>query len=179
MLKFSGFPDLTSCRGGLPRQNRSSYAEDPLRIAKCLKKTHPAFLWVFPIEKLSASTDSVVLRLKDAPPTPRGIQAHDKVKALKQACFQAYPESAVCVQSPVGSRNSAIYNVYHTSLRPSSLFEPRHPSLKVVKLSTTTRVVGVCKMMIEFSRARCELPVRGNRVNRSGPGDPHCLAVGR
>ena len=51
---------------------------------------------------------------------------------LKQACFQGYPESAVYVQIPIGSRNSAIHNVYHTSLRPSSLFEPRHPSLKVV-----------------------------------------------
>ena len=135
------------------RQNRSSYAEDPLRIAKCLWKTHPAFLWVFPIEKLSASTDSSrVEAQRRASDSRRGAQAHDKVKALKQACFQAYPESAVCVQSPVGSRNSAIYNVYHTSLRPSSLFEPRHPSLKVVKLSTTTRVAGVCKMMKEFSK---------------------------
>ena len=88
------------------------------------------------------------------PSTKGEAQAHDESEALKQACFQAYPESAVCVQSPVGSRNSAIYNVYHTSLRPSSLFEPRHPSLKVVKLSTTTKVVGVCKMMIEFSIAR-------------------------
>ena len=52
---------------------------------------------------------------------------------LKQACFQGYPESAVHVQVPIGSRNSAIHNAYHSSLRPSSLFEPRHPSLKVVK----------------------------------------------
>ena len=36
------------------------------------------------------------------------------------------------VQVPIGSRNPAIHNAYHTSLRPSSLFEPRHPSLKVV-----------------------------------------------
>lgn len=54
-------------------------------------------------------------------------------KTLKQACFQGYPESAVYVQIPVGSRNSASRNAYHTSLRPSSLFEPRHPSLKVVR----------------------------------------------
>ena len=52
---------------------------------------------------------------------------------LKQACFQGYPESTVYVQIPIGSRNSAIHNAYHTSLRPSSLFEPRHRSLKVVK----------------------------------------------
>ena len=42
------------------------------------------------------------------------------------------PESTICVQDPVDSRNSAIHNAYRTSLRPSSLFEPRHPSLKVV-----------------------------------------------
>ena len=53
-------------------------------------------------------------------------------ETLKQACSQGYPESAVYVQIPIGSRNSAIHNAYHTSLRPSSLFEPRHPSLKVV-----------------------------------------------
>ena len=39
------------------------------------------------------------------------------------------------VQSSIGSRNSAIHNVYHTSLRPSSLLEPRHLSLKVVNSS--------------------------------------------
>ena len=48
---------------------------------------------------------------------------------------EGFPESAVYVQISIGSRNSAIHNVYHTSLRPSSLFEPRHPSLKVVRLS--------------------------------------------
>ena len=52
---------------------------------------------------------------------------------LKQACFQGYPESTVYVQIPVGSRNSASRNAYHTSLRPSSLLEPRHPLLKVVR----------------------------------------------
>ena len=52
---------------------------------------------------------------------------------LKQACFQGYPESAVCVQESVGSRNSAIHNAYRSSLHPSSLFEPRHRSLKVVR----------------------------------------------
>ena len=55
------------------------------------------------------------------------------IQTLKQACCQGYPDSAKCVQRSVGSRNSAIHNAYHTSLRPSSLLEPRHPSLKVVK----------------------------------------------
>ena len=68
---------------------------------------------------------------------------------LKQACFQGYPESAVYVQIPVGSRNSASRNAYRTSLRPSSLIEPRHPSPKVVS----------CKRQepctIENSKKRC------------------------
>ena len=35
--------------------------------------------------------------------------------------------------NPCWFRNSASRNAYRTSLRPSSLFEPRHPSLKVVR----------------------------------------------
>ena len=42
------------------------------------------------------------------------------------------PESAECVQIPIDSRNSAIHNAYRISLRPSSVLEPRHPSLKIV-----------------------------------------------
>ena len=42
--------------------------------------------------------------------------------------------SATCVQHSIGSRNSAVRSAYRTSLRPSSLFEPRHPSLEVVRL---------------------------------------------
>ena len=44
--------------------------------------------------------------------------------------IQAYPRSAVCVQFPAGSRNSAIHSAYHMSLQPSLLGKPRHPSLK-------------------------------------------------
>ena len=40
------------------------------------------------------------------------------------------------VQKSIGSRNSAIHNDYHTSLRPSSMLEPRYPSLKVVVLAS-------------------------------------------
>ena len=40
-------------------------------------------------------------------------------QALKQAYSQGYPESAMHVQESIGSRNSAIHNDYHTSLRPS------------------------------------------------------------
>jgi|GEM_PF-7027954 len=63
----------------------------------------------------------------------RSEASGDKAKeTLKQACSQAYPESTVYVQDSVGSRNSAIHNAYHSSLRPSSVSEPRYPLLKVV-----------------------------------------------
>ena len=65
------------------------------------------------------------------------------MQTLKKACLQGYPEGAVCVQDSVGSRNSAIHNAYRTSLRPSSLIEPRHPSLKVLSKSTwLTRAIA-------------------------------------
>ena len=67
-----------------------------------------------------------------------------KTYTLKQACCQGYPESTICVQVPVGSRNSAIHNAYRTSLRPSSLIEPRHPSLKVVN-----KVTSWCTIVFE------------------------------
>lgn len=42
--------------------------------------------------------------------------------------------SAVCVQPSIDSKNSAIHNAYHILLRPSSLWEPRHPLLIVYNL---------------------------------------------
>jgi hypothetical protein len=42
------------------------------------------------------------------------------------------PESAMCVQNFNDSRGIAIRITYRISLRSSSLWEPRHPSLKVV-----------------------------------------------
>ena len=49
-------------------------------------------------------------------------------QTLKQACFQGYPKSAAHVRVLVGPRNPATHSAHHTSLRPSSMFEPRHPS---------------------------------------------------
>ena len=51
---------------------------------------------------------------------------------LKQACFQAEPGSAICVQRFDDSLNSAIRTTYRISLRSSSLREPRYPLLEVV-----------------------------------------------
>jgi len=62
--------------------------------------------------------------------------AENRAMTLKQACCQECPNSARCVQRSVDSRNSAIHNAYHTSLRSSSVLEPRHPSLKVVRATS-------------------------------------------
>ena len=61
------------------------------------------------------------------------------LQALKQACSQEYPESAMCVQSLDDSLDSAIRITYRISLRSSSMWEPRHPSLKVVLNSVCPR----------------------------------------
>ena len=50
---------------------------------------------------------------------------------LREACSQAYPESAICVQRFDYSRK-AIRITYRISLRSSSLQEPRYPLLRVV-----------------------------------------------
>jgi len=52
---------------------------------------------------------------------------------LKEACSQAYPESAICVQRFDDSLNSAIRITYRISLRSSSLHDPRYPLLRVVQ----------------------------------------------
>ena len=89
----------------------------------------------------------------------------DTVETLKQAYFQGYPESAGCVQGSIDSRNSAIHSAYRISLRPSSLFEPRHPSLKVVILNKRfrhTEELGrrdTCRQVWErWPRLRADLP---------------------
>lgn len=51
---------------------------------------------------------------------------------LREACSQAYPESAICVQRFDDSLNSAIRITYRILLRSSSLGEPRYPLLRVV-----------------------------------------------
>lgn len=53
-------------------------------------------------------------------------------RTLRQACYREDPESAMCVQSFNDSRGLAIRITYRISLRSSSLWEPRHPPLKVV-----------------------------------------------
>ena len=73
------------------------------------------------------------------PQTPACCRAHIHGQAswvpltLRQACCQEFPDSAMCVQNFNDSRGIAIRMTYRISLRSSSLWEPRHPLLKVVK----------------------------------------------
>lgn len=67
--------------------------------------------------------------------TPAPLMPEDRDAVATEAdMLRAETRSAVCVQISVDSRNSAIHNAYRISLRPSSLLEPRHPSLKVLEL---------------------------------------------
>ena len=54
-------------------------------------------------------------------------------RTLRKVCYRAFPGSAMCVQNLDDSRGFAIRITYRISLRSSSLWEPRHPLLKVVR----------------------------------------------
>jgi hypothetical protein len=49
------------------------------------------------------------------------------------------PKSAICVQRFDDSRNSAIHITYRTSLRSSSMQEPKDPLLKVIFIYYTKK----------------------------------------
>jgi hypothetical protein len=72
---------------------------------------------------------------KQALPNPaNNIDALSGVsQTLRQACYRENPGSAMCVQNLDDSRGLAIRITYRISLRSSSLWEPRHPLLKVVR----------------------------------------------
>ena len=63
---------------------------------------------------------------------PKTTSAEWGSQTLRQACYRENPESAMCVQNLNDSRGLAIRITYRISLRSSSLWEPRHPPLKVV-----------------------------------------------
>ena len=76
-------------------------------------------------------------RPRSAARAPDGARATTRVEApLEEACSQAEPGSASCVQRFDDSLNSAIRTTYRISLRSSSLREPRYPSTRVVCLVT-------------------------------------------
>ena len=92
----------------------------------------------------------------------------DTVETLKQTYFQGYPESAGCVQGSIDSRNSAIHSAYRISLRPSSLFEPRHPSLKVVMFNVALVQDG-SRQAHDKPREPQDRPKTGPREAKTGP----------
>ena len=77
-------------------------------------------------------------------------------QTLQQACYQECPGSARCVQSFDDSLDSAIRITYRISLRSSSMWEPRHPSLKVVLIS----VVSAAQVIIIFKKMMTTLNSR-------------------
>ena len=76
------------------------------------------------------------------------------LQALKQACSQEYPESAMCVQSLDDSLDSAIRITYRISVRSSSLREPRHPPLKVF-LEVLSLYIYIDMYAVSLSRCPC------------------------
>ena len=101
---------------------------------------------------------------------------NNKAQTLKKACFRGYPKSTICVQVPVGSRNPAIHNAYRTSLRPSSLFEPRHPSLKVVSSNGSRHENGleVKDRCAKYPTQKRRSSGRGNERTHLHVPSPHC-----
>ena len=104
------------------------------------EKNHQSNMQGFPRAKISASTaEGRTSRSADAARTRLEMSQMQRTReqksfiALTQAYFQEYPESAGCVQHSTDSRNSASHSAYRNLRRPSSILEPRHPSLRVVK----------------------------------------------
>jgi hypothetical protein len=90
---------------------------------------------------------------------------------LREACFQAYPESAICVQRFDDSLSSAIRITYRISLRSSSLREPRYPLL---------RVVCVFSYFLMFHhRNTSDLTMQTRSINRKCTIEPSTTVRGR
>ena len=128
MLKFGGFTCPISCLKELGMLHDCDRKNARVQIAQ---KRIAGFAIHNNREHVSLACDAGLIDSSLASKTTR-IMVERCLRNLKWTCCQGYLGSATCVQHSIDSRNSAIRNAYHTSLRPSSLFEPRHPSLKVV-----------------------------------------------
>ena len=145
MLKFSRFASLTSCLGEkkyttLPRIRHRSHPQK-CRLRSCFAQHNARGKIIALVPLYFAKQPSNLIRQQqlwrtnthdEAATKDRRSRSQNMDQTLKQTCSQEYPESAACVQDPIDSLNSAIRNAHRTSLRPSSTFEPRHPSLKGV-----------------------------------------------
>ena len=72
---------------------------------------------------------------------PNGQDNERSFLTLIQTCFQEIPGNAMCVQKIDDSLGIAIRITYRISLRSSSLWEPRHPLLKVIKTNYCQGVI--------------------------------------
>ena len=115
MLKFSRFSHITSCH-----DQRTAHRPTQTLVSKCMYCTGAGHASC--VRALACTR-----RRHSNPMHP----AWQWVSALKHVHNQEYPKRASNVHGSIGSRNSAIHNAYHTLLCTSSLFEPRHPLLKV------------------------------------------------
>ena len=186
MLKFSGFADLTSCQynGAQPRKPRTGIEATNSQATGtkwCSVSRKPRRQRALHASRAAEST----LVRKHGQPTNRAprpaaekpVSSMRTKLTLKQACFQGYPESTVYVQIPVGSRNSASLNAYHTPLRPSSLLEPRNLSLKVTNKTQVGNHSGVYGQRIPGVERQPDSRVRLGR--RSEPSLlPSSLCMG-
>ena len=92
------------------------------------------------VNHASRQTSAMPMKGKARIQLPESTSAEAGIKSsaergsqtLRQACCQENPGSAMCVQNLDDSRGLAIRITYRISLRSSSLWEPRHPLLKVV-----------------------------------------------
>ena len=117
--------------------------------------------------------ESAAMAHKDAGTDTKDHTCMRVPQALKQAYSQGYPESAMHVQESIGSRNSAIHNDYHTSLRPSSVLEPRYPSLKVVTHNMSqNRSAETCQGQLSQSKHNGN---RNNLGHRAAHKERHAL----
>ncbi len=159
MLKFSGSPNLASCLLN-QSQTRKSNSSQQVRIGRCTKATTHTHLRIeSPPLSPSVKARHCSTHTHNTQRTPQKrhaaedvdaqgkperslnscLECHDNTRSASHRCIDTevgvpagLPASATCIQNPIGSRNSAIRNASHTSLRPSSRFEPRYPSLKVL-----------------------------------------------
>lgn len=100
-------------------------------------------------EKVTASSDSAaccvcqVLVLHERTHQKREfnrIELCEGNKHTETNMLAGYPTGAVCVRRSDDSRSSAIRIAYRISLRSSSIWEPRYPSLKIFVLSFLNRI---------------------------------------
>ena len=130
-------------RNGLLRPHVLYYIYKPFRtesqasiIQPCVWLDHPTYL-----ETPTKSSNRPSIRNRDEPKT----SAEWGSQTLRQACSRGKPESAMCVQNFDDSRGLAIRITYRISLRSSSLWEPRHPPLKVVRQIRFSKEADVTK----------------------------------